>query len=198
MYSFALATEGGSYTDSSQTPYINIALVNTKSSSDELTDCWYKKFENAIRSLSYGLGRTTNGNDRNAQLFSPVLPSNELVIDSAVSFIQALPISNQKRIALLLLEKIHHAIFSNDSFRENVPFAQIAATKMDDGTLLLEWAYKYGRVNFFIDDKADESCAIFLMESLDTKIPVVYEFHINEFSIDSLAGKATAFVSRFA
>jgi len=188
------------YADIAQVSYYDATSTGVPGSDPfgDAVSYWNDIIETTVRKLSRRLVRTTSGFDTELRIYAPTLPSNERITDRAEAFIHTLPETKQTQLALALLKKICSAVFENNDYRELVPFAQIAATKLDDGTLLLEWVYKYGRVNFFIDEVVEESSAVFLDGSYGTDVPLVYETTFNGGSVTNLARQSSDFVARFA
>ncbi len=128
----------------------------------------------------------------------PILPSNRRVTSMAMEFVETLPAGKQRDAATGLLESIKQTILSDAEFRELIPFTPIRPSLLDDGTILLEWAYSHGRAQFFIDSNVNDSYILLLDGSKGKGVPEAKEVSFNASSLDAVAIIASEFSARFA
>jgi hypothetical protein len=128
----------------------------------------------------------------------PILPTNRKVTNKAMEYIAALPDNQQTRLAKNLLESIKDVILSNAEYRELIPFSELQPSMLDDGTLLFEWAYSDGRVQFFVDTDVSESYVLLLDGSKGSGVPATTEVPIDPSGVDAIAALTANFSARFA
>ena len=142
---------------------------------------------------------TTSGCREIASIPRLAIESNKTVCAAAIDAVGKLPVSSQKRLAMSLLSGIQSHILARSEYREYTKFRPISYTyTSDDNTVVLEWAYKNGRITYFIDEDIEESIAVFIDDMNPTGHPIMKEYDLKTDSLPQLIAESVALVARFA
>jgi len=142
---------------------------------------------------------TTNGFREVAVIPQLAIGSNKTVCTSAIDAVEKLPPSSQKRLAISLLTGIRSYILSRSEYRGYTRFNKIHYTYMkDDNAIVLEWAYRDGRVTYFIDEDINESIAIFIDDLNSTGHPIISEYDIKVETLPQIIAESIALVAKLA
>lgn len=142
---------------------------------------------------------TTSGFREIATIPKLAIKSNKTVCAAAIDAVNKLPVNSQKRLAMSLLTGIQSRILARSEYREYTEFKPISYTyTSDDNAVVLEWAYKNGRITYFIDEDIEESIAIFIDDMNPTGHPIMKEYDLKADSLPQLIAESVALVARFA
>lgn len=176
-------------------------VLNVSMSVGDVGDESYFTLEKLItagRKRRYAEEPTSTGSGTVATIQAPALAGNRRVCEAALKAVSALPGSNQKRLARTLLSALQKKILDDQLYSVMTPFRPIKYVMMDDGAILLDWAYMNGRVSFYIDQMIGDSVAIFLDGLVEGVFPETHEREISAGNVSSLASDAVRFASRLA
>lgn len=142
---------------------------------------------------------TTSGCREIASIPRLAIESNKTVCTAAIDAVGKLSVSSQKRLAMSLLTGIQSHILARSEYREYTKFNPISYTyATDDNTVVLEWAYKNGRITYFIDEDIEDSIAVFIDDMNPTGHPIMKEYDVKTDSLSQLIVESVALVVRFA
>jgi hypothetical protein len=141
---------------------------------------------------------TNNGSELIATIQRPAIEGNKTICDLAMDSVSKLPASHQKNLANSLLVAIRRCIMSKSIYAERTPFCPISFSIDDDGSLILEWAYRNGRISYYIDPVISESTAVFVDALMDGWPPKTWSKAISVDKVSELAADSVSFIARLA